>query len=93
MKFKGKDVITWSINDYLGLANLPEIRKIDMEAAKEFGSAYPMGARMMSGQTSEHEALEAELADFMQGKESASNALADVEAAYNAAAKEKGFLN
>ena len=70
MKFKGKDVITWSINDYLGLANLPEIRKIDMKAAKEFGSAYPMGARMMSGHTSLHEYLESELAEFVN-KESA----------------------
>ena len=70
MKFKGKDVITWSINDYLGLANLPEIRKIDMEAAKEFGSAYPMGARMMSGHTGLHEYLENELAEFVN-KESA----------------------
>ena len=65
MKFKGKEVITWSVNDYLGLANLPEIRKIDAEAASEFGSAYPMGARMMSGHTELHEKLENELADFV----------------------------
>ena len=70
MKFKGKEVITWSVNDYLGLANLPEIRKIDVEAASEFGSAYPMGARMMSGHTELHEKLENELADFVD-KESA----------------------
>ena len=70
MKFKGKEVITWSVNDYLGLANLPEIRKIDAEAASEFGSAYPMGARMMSGHTELHEKLENELADFVD-KESA----------------------
>ena len=65
MKFKGKEVITWSVNDYLGLANLPEIRKVDAEAAAEFGSAYPMGARMMSGHTELHEQLENELAEFV----------------------------
>ena len=70
MKFKGKEVITWSVNDYLGLANLPEIRKADADAAAEFGSAYPMGARMMSGHTEIHEKLEEELAEFVN-KESA----------------------
>ena len=65
MKFKGKEVITWSVNDYLGLANLPEIRKVDAEAAANYGSAYPMGARMMSGHTELHEQLENELADFV----------------------------
>jgi glycine C-acetyltransferase len=65
MKFKGKEVITWSINDYLGLANHPEIRKVDAEAALEYGSAYPMGARMMSGHTEVHEQLENELAAFV----------------------------
>ena len=70
MIFKGKEVITWSVNDYLGLANLPEIRKVDAEAAAEFGSAYPMGARMMSGHTGLHEQLEKELAEFVD-KESA----------------------
>ena len=65
MKFKEKEVITWSVNDYLGLANLPEIRKVDAEAAAEFGSAYPMGARMMSGHTELHEQLENELAEFV----------------------------
>jgi glycine C-acetyltransferase len=70
MKFKGKEVITWSVNDYLGLANLPEIRKVDAEAAAEYGSAYPMGARMMSGHTELHEQLENELASFVD-KESA----------------------
>jgi glycine C-acetyltransferase len=70
MKFKGKEVITWSVNDYLGLANLPEIRKVDADAAAEFGSAYPMGARMMSGHTELHEQLENELASFVE-KESA----------------------
>ncbi|MBR9845604.1 MAG: aminotransferase class I/II-fold pyridoxal phosphate-dependent enzyme [Algicola sp.] len=65
MKFQGKDVITWSINDYLGLANHPEVRKIDAEAAAEYGSAYPMGARMMSGHTDLHEKLQSELAEFV----------------------------
>jgi glycine C-acetyltransferase len=65
MKFKGKEVITWSVNDYLGLANHPEVRKVDAEAATEYGSAYPMGARMMSGHTDLHEQLEKELADFV----------------------------
>ena len=70
MKFNGKEVITWSVNDYLGLSNHPEVRKIDSEAAEEYGSAYPMGARMMSGHTSMHEKLENQLADFVN-KESA----------------------
>jgi glycine C-acetyltransferase len=65
MKFQGKDVITWSINDYLGLANHPEIRKVDAEAGIKYGSAYPMGARMMSGHTSLHEQLQDELAAFV----------------------------
>ncbi|MDA0883062.1 MAG: aminotransferase class I/II-fold pyridoxal phosphate-dependent enzyme, partial [Bacteroidetes bacterium] len=66
MQFRGKDVLVWSINNYLGLANHPEVRKVDADAAKEWGMGYPMGARMMSGQTKYHEKLEAELADFMQ---------------------------
>ena len=66
MKFKGKEVTTWSINDYLGLANHPEVRKVDAEAAKEHGAAYPMGARMMSGHTEFHERLQNELADFVK---------------------------
>ena len=65
MKFQGKDVITWSINDYLGMANDPEIRAVDAEAAKSYGSAYPMGARMMSGHTDLHEQLQNELAAFV----------------------------
>ena len=65
MKFKGKEIIIWSVNDYLGLANQPEVRKIDAEAAAEYGSAYPMGARMMSGHTDLHEQLENELAKFV----------------------------
>ncbi|MFT5253703.1 MAG: glycine C-acetyltransferase [Flavobacteriales bacterium] len=70
MKFHGKDILNWSINDYLGLANHPEVRKADAEAALEYGAAYPMGARMMSGHTSYHEQLENELAAFVK-KESA----------------------
>ena len=70
MSFNGKKVITWSINDYLGLANHPEILKVDGEAAMEHGMAYPMGARMMSGHTKFHEQLEEECAEFV-GKEAA----------------------
>jgi glycine C-acetyltransferase len=70
MHFQGKEVITWSVNDYLGLANHPEVRKVDAEAAAEYGSAYPMGARLMSGHTSLHEQLQDELAAFV-GKEAA----------------------
>ena len=66
MKFRGKEVLTWSLNNYLGLANHPEVRKADAEAAKEWGLAYPMGARMMSGNTSKHEELEAALAEFVK---------------------------
>ncbi|MDA0356005.1 MAG: aminotransferase class I/II-fold pyridoxal phosphate-dependent enzyme [Bacteroidetes bacterium] len=66
MKFNGKDVITWSINDYLGLANHPDVRKVDAEAALQYGSAYPMGARMMSGHTDLHEQLQEELAAFVK---------------------------
>lgn len=65
MNFNGKEVITWSINDYLGLANHPEVLKVDAEAAAEHGMAYPMGARMMSGHTNFHEQLERECAEFV----------------------------
>jgi len=68
MIFQGKEVLTWSLNNYLGLANHPEVRKADADAAAKWGAAYPMGARMMSGQTSMHEQLEDELAEFV-GKE------------------------
>lgn len=70
MMFHGKEILNWSINDYLGLANHPEVRKADTEAAAKYGAAYPMGARMMSGQTEFHEQLERELAEFVM-KESA----------------------
>ena len=66
MKFRGKEVLTWSLNNYLGLGNHPEVRKTDAAAAAEYGMAYPMGARMMSGQTRKHEELEQELASFVQ---------------------------
>jgi glycine C-acetyltransferase len=64
MKFRGKEMIVWSLNNYLGLANHPEVRKADADAAKKFGLALPMGARMMSGNSNFHEQLEAELAAF-----------------------------
>jgi glycine C-acetyltransferase len=70
MTFKGKEMLVWSLNNYLGLADHPEVREADAQAAKEWGLAYPMGARMMSGQTKYHEQLERELADFV-GKEDA----------------------
>jgi glycine C-acetyltransferase len=65
MKFRGKEVIVWSLNNYLGLANHPEVRRVDAEAAKEYGFAYPMGARMMSGNSNKHEQLEKELSEFV----------------------------
>ncbi len=66
MVFRGKECLTWSINNYLGLANHPEVREADAKAAADWGLAYPMGSRMMTGQTNEHEALEAEISDFME---------------------------
>lgn len=66
MKFRGKEVLVWSLNNYLGLANHPEVRKADEDGAKQFGLAYPMGARMMSGNSNYHEQLEREISDFMQ---------------------------
>jgi glycine C-acetyltransferase len=66
MMFQGKERIVWSINNYLGLANHPEVRRVDGEAATEWGLAYPMGARMMSGESNFHEQLENELAEFVQ---------------------------
>ena len=65
MIFNGQKVITWSVNDYLGLANHPEVRLADAEASKKYGSAYPMGARLMSGHTELHEQLECEVAEFV----------------------------
>ncbi len=70
MVFQGKERLVWSLNNYLGLANHPEVRKADADGAATYGLALPMGARMMSGQTDLHEQLEQELADYV-GKESA----------------------
>jgi glycine C-acetyltransferase len=66
MLFRGKEKIVWSLNNYLGLANHPEVRKADAEAAAKYGLAYPMGARMMSGNSEEHIRLENELSDFVK---------------------------
>lgn len=65
MKFRGKEHLVWSLNNYLGLANHPEVREADAKAAEEYGLAYPMGARMMSGNSNHHEALEKDLAEFV----------------------------
>ncbi len=70
MQFRGKEHLVWSLNNYLGLANHPEVRKADAEAAAAYGMAYPMGARMMSGNSTQHEGLEKDLAKFV-GKEDA----------------------
>jgi len=70
MKFKGEDVIVWSINNYLGLGNHPDVRKADTQATEDWGLAYPMGSRMMSGNTQMHDDLEKELAEF-ENKEAA----------------------
>lgn len=66
MIFRGKECLVWSVNNYLGLANHPEVRKADADAAAEWGLAYPMGSRMMTGQTSLHEKLESEISEFME---------------------------
>jgi glycine C-acetyltransferase len=65
MQFKGRELIVWSVNNYLGLANHPEVREADKQAAEEWGVAYPMGSRLLTGHTSQHEALEKELAEFV----------------------------
>ena len=65
MQFRGKTVLTWSLNNYLGLANHPEVRQADIDGATDYGMAYPMGARIMSGNSTNHERLENELADFV----------------------------
>ncbi len=71
MMFRGKEMIVWSLNNYLGLANHPEVRKADAEGAKDYGLAYPMGARMMSGNSNLHEQLEEELAAFVMKEDAA----------------------
>lgn len=70
MKFRGKEKIVWSLNNYLGLVNHPEVRKADAEAAAKYGLGNPMGARMMSGNTDLHEELEAKLAKFVSREDS-----------------------
>ncbi len=69
MKFKGEDVIVWSINDYLSVGNHPEVREVDAKAAEEYGFSAPMGARLMTGNSDQHEMLERELADFIHKPE------------------------
>ena len=66
MLFRGKQVLTWSINNYLGLSNHPEVREVDTQASKDWGLGYPMGSRMMSGNTNLHEELERGLSDYVQ---------------------------
>ncbi|HBK87328.1 MAG TPA: 8-amino-7-oxononanoate synthase, partial [Cytophagales bacterium] len=66
MNFMGRSVLNWSLNNYLGLANHPEVRKTDAEAAAQFGLAYPMGARMMSGNSLQHLEFERQLAAFVK---------------------------
>ena len=66
MMFRGKEVLTWSLNNYLGLGNHPEVREADAKASADWGLAYPMGSRMMSGNTEKHELIEKELSDFVE---------------------------
>ena len=70
MKFRGQEMIVWSLNNYLGLANHPEVRKADAEGSAKYGLALPMGARMMSGNSDLHEQLEQELAEFVHKEDS-----------------------
>jgi glycine C-acetyltransferase len=70
MKFRGQEMIVWSLNNYLGLANHPEVRKADADASAQYGLALPMGARMMSGNSDLHEQLERELAEFVHKEDS-----------------------
>ena len=69
MMFMGKERIVWSVNNYLGLGNQPEVRKVDEEASRDWGLAYPMGSRMMSGESTYHEQLEQQLAEFVKKEE------------------------
>jgi glycine C-acetyltransferase len=70
MKFRGQEMIVWSLNNYLGLANHPEVRKADADGSAQYGLALPMGARMMSGNSDLHEQLEKELAEFVHKEDS-----------------------
>ena len=70
MKFRGQEMIVWSLNNYLGLANHPDVRKADAEGSAQYGLALPMGARMMSGNSDLHEQLERELAEFVHKEDS-----------------------
>jgi len=70
MKFRGQEMIVWSLNNYLGLANHPEVRKADADGSAQYGLALPMGARMMSGNSDLHEQLEKELAAFVHKEDS-----------------------
>ena len=70
MKFQGKEVLNWSLNSYLGLANHPEIRKVDAEAARDWGLAAPMGSRMLTGNTDYHEEFERQVSEFMDKDDS-----------------------
>ena len=70
MTFKNRKILNWSLNNYLGLANHSEVRKIDSEATKQWGLSYPMGARMMSGNTIHHEELEKQLSKFVNKQDS-----------------------
>ena len=70
MIFRGKEKIVWSLNNYLGLVNHPDVRKADTEAAAKWGMGYPMGARMMSGNSTQHEELEKTIADFVSREDS-----------------------
>lgn len=69
MTFNGKPMVVWSVNDYLGIANHPDVRKVDADSAKAHGFSTPMGARLMTGNSTEHEALEEELATFVHKPE------------------------
>ena len=66
MTFRGKEVLVWSVNNYIGLSNEEEVRRVDADAAKHWGLGYPMGSRMMSGNTNHHELLENNLSEFIK---------------------------
>ena len=66
MTFRGKEVLVWSVNNYIGLSNEEEVRRVDADAAKHWGLGYPMGSRMMSGNTNHHEQLENNLSEFIK---------------------------